>query len=145
MDDADRLLPVQRFEHLAWLGLAPATLQSLRPLVDVLPTRTPVNLNTAPREVLAAVLAVDTGTAEQLVLARQRRAFAQLEQAQVLLPAGTTLDGVRVSVGSSYFEVRGRLRLDERVLEERSLVRRRGATEAVVVQRMRQSLQTGTF
>jgi len=54
-EEDTRVLPVQRFEHLAWLGLEPAVLQALRPLVYVLPTRTPVNLNTAGREVLAAV------------------------------------------------------------------------------------------
>jgi general secretion pathway protein K len=48
-----------------------------------------------------------------------------------------------VSVGSSYFEVRGRLRLEDRVLEEHSLVRRRGPMEAQAVQRSRRSLQAG--
>ena len=143
-DESNRVLPLQRFEHLSWLGLEPAALQALRPLVDVLPTRTPVNLNTAPREVLAAVLGVDTGTAEQLVQARQRRAFDQLDQARALLPPGTALEATRVSVGSSYFEVRGRLRLEDRVLEERSLVRRRSPTEAQVVQRTRHPLLAGS-
>lgn len=142
-DDAARPLPVQRFEHLAWLGLEPAALEALRPLVDVLPTRTPVNLNTAGREVLAALLAVDSGTAERLVQARQRRAFEQLDQARLLLPPNTALDPARVSVGSEYFEVRGRLRLEDRVLEETSLVRRRGATEVTAVQRSRRNLQAG--
>jgi general secretion pathway protein K len=144
VDEATRLLPLQRFEHLAWLGLEPAVLQALRPLVDVLPTRTPVNLNTASREVLAAVLAVDAGTAERLVQARQRQAFERLDQAQALLPPGSTLESSRVSVGSQYFEVRGRLRLDDRVLEETSLVRRRGVAEVLAVQRSRQNLQAGT-
>ena len=142
-EDAARVLPVQRFEHLAWLGLDTPTLAALRPLVDVLPARTPVNLNTASREVLAAVLAVDNGTAERLVQARQRRAFELLDQVRTQLPPGTALEASRVSVGSSYFEVKGRLRLEERVLEETSLVRRRGATEAQAVQRSRRSLQAG--
>lgn len=142
-DEAARLLPVQRFEHLAWLGLEAPTLAALRPLVDVLPARTPVNLNTASREVLAAVLAVDSGTAERLVQARQRRAFDMLDQVRTQLPPGTALEASRVSVGSSYFEVRGRLRLEDRVLEEHSLVRRRGSMEAQAVQRSRRSLQAG--
>ena len=142
-DEASRLLPVQRFEHLAWLGLDAPTLAALRPLVDVLPARTPINLNTASREVLAAVLAVDNGTAERLVQARQRRAFDMLDQVRTQLPPGTALEASRVSVGSSYFEVRGRLRLEDRVLEEHSLVRRRGSMEAQAVQRSRRSLQAG--
>ena len=143
-DEDTRVLPVQRFEHLAWLGLEPAVLQALRPLVDVLPTRTPVNLNTAGREVLAAVLAVDAGTAERLVQARQQQAFERLDQVRALLPPGTPLESTRVSVGSQYFEVRGRLRLEDRVLEEASLVRRRGTAEVVAVHRLRRHLQGAT-
>ena len=143
-DEDARVLPVQRFEHLAWLGLEPAVLQALRPLVDVLPTRTPVNLNTAGREVLAAVLAVDAGTAERLVQARQQQAFERLEQVRALLPPGSPLESSRVSVGSQYFEVRGRLRLEDRVLEEASLVRRRGTAEVLAVHRLRRNLQATT-
>jgi general secretion pathway protein K len=143
-DEDARVLPVQRFEHLAWLGLEPAVLQALRPLVDVLPTRTPVNLNTAGREVLAAVLAVDAGTAERLVQARQQQAFERLEQVRALLPPGTSLESNRVSVGSQYFEVLGRLRLEDRVLEEASLVRRRGTAEVLAVHRLRRNLQATT-
>jgi general secretion pathway protein K len=143
-DEDARVLPVQRFEHLAWLGLEPAVLQALRPLVDVLPTRTPVNLNTAGREVLAAVLAVDAGTAERLVQARQQQAFERLEQVRALLPPGTSLESNRVSVGSQYFEVLGRLRLEDRVLEEASLVRRRGTAEVLAVHRLRRNLQAAT-
>jgi len=143
-EEDTRVLPVQRFEHLAWLGLEPAVLQALRPLVDVLPTRTPVNLNTAGREVLAAVLAVDAGTAERLVQARQQQAFERLDQVRALLPPGSPLEGSRVSVGSQYFEVRGRLRLEDRVLEEASLVRRRGTAEVLAVHRLRRNLQATT-
>ena len=142
-DDAERPLPVQRFDQLAWLGLDAPTLAALRPLVDVLPTRTPINLNTASREVLAAVLAIDSGTAERLVQARQRQPFELLDQVRTQLPPTTILEPARMGVGSSYFLVRGRLRIEERVLEESSLVRRRGATEAQPVQRLRRSLQSG--
>ncbi|MCE2691272.1 MAG: type II secretion system minor pseudopilin GspK [Rubrivivax sp.] len=143
-EEDTRVLPVQRFEHLAWLGLEPDVLQALRPLVDVLPTRTPVNLNTAGREVLAAVLAVDAGTAERLVQARQQQAFERLDQVRALLPPGSPLESSRVSLGSQYFEVRGRLRLEDRVLEEASLVRRRGTAEVLAVHRLRRNLQATT-
>jgi len=143
-EEDTRVLPVQRFEHLAWLGLEPDVLQALRPLVDVLPTRTPVNLNTAGREVLAAVLAVDAGTAERLVQARQQQAFERLDQVRALLPPGSPLESSRVSLGSQYFEVRGRLRLEDRVLEEASLVRRRGTAEVLAVHRLRRNLQAAT-
>jgi general secretion pathway protein K len=135
-----------RFSQLAWLGLDAKTLDALRPLVDLLPQRTPVNLNTASREVLAAVLDVDLGTAERLVQARQKSAFSTIEAPQPHLPPDFALDPARVSVSSAYFHVVGELRLDERVLQETSLVHRRGTgagTEVVVVWRERRSWHLG--
>jgi general secretion pathway protein K len=103
--------------------------------VVMLPRRTPVNLNTAPREVLAAVIdGMDMGSAERLVQARQRSPFNSLEDARPLMPAGVTLEQRQLSISSVFFEVRGRLRLGERVLEERSLVERRGL-DVVVLER----------
>jgi general secretion pathway protein K len=50
-----------------------------------------------------------------------------------MLSASVVLDPARVSTSSSYFEVRGSLRLGDRVLEERSLVQRRGIEVVAVV------------
>jgi general secretion pathway protein K len=50
------------------------------------------------------------------------------------------LDESRLGVISNFFEVRGRLRLGDRVLEERSLVERRGL-DIVALQRRRVSMQ----
>lgn len=125
------LLPVQ-LEDLAWLGVDAASIERLRPLAWLLPAApgapqaAPVNLNTAPREVLAAVLDIDPGTAERLIQARLRQPFRTLEEAKTLLPDTQELPATKVGVASSYFEVRGRMRLDDRVLEESSLVRRDG-------------------
>jgi general secretion pathway protein K len=141
---ADHALPVKRFEQLAWLGFEPDTLKALRNSADILPTATPININTAPREVLAAVLDVDMGVAERLVQRRQRAPFELVERLKPLLPADTKIEPQRVAVMTNHFEVRGRLRLDERVLEERSLVLRRGSgngTEVVTLHRERLSLQ----
>ena len=123
---ADPPLPPQRLEQLAWLGLEAPVRERLAPYVSLLPVRTPVNLNTAPKEVLAAVLGVDLASAERLVQTRQRSPFKALDDARGLLPPDTPLDERQVSVTSSFFEVQGRLRLDDRVIEERALVERRG-------------------
>lgn len=126
----------QRLEDLAWLGIERETLARLAPWVTLLPTDrpTPVNVNTAEREVLvAAIDKLDLGTAERLVQQRQRQPFETLEQVRAQLPQGTPLDAGRLSVTSNWFVVSGRLRLDERVLEERSLVER--TANAVVVRR----------
>ncbi|MDP3223030.1 MAG: type II secretion system minor pseudopilin GspK [Rubrivivax sp.] len=115
-----------RWEDMAWLGLDPATLQRLEPYADLLPVATPVNLNTASREVIvAAIDGIDLGSAERLLQARQRKPFETLEAAKTLLPPDTVLEPNRVGVGSSHFYVSGRLRLEDRVLEERSLLVRR--------------------
>ena len=123
---ADVPLAAQRLSDLAWAGVAPATLALLEPVAVLLPEATPVNLNTAPRDVLvAAIDSIDPGSAERLVQARQRKAFATLDDAKALLPPTTVLDPARVSVDTSYFEVAGRLRLEDRVVEEKSLLVRR--------------------
>lgn len=112
---------------LAWLGMEPTVIERLAPWVDLLPQVTPVNANTAPREVLvAAIDGLDLGSAQLLVLARQRKPFESLAEVQAQLPESVKVEGARVSVGSSWFEVLGRLRLEERVLEERSLLYREG-------------------
>jgi general secretion pathway protein K len=121
-----------QLSDLAWLGIAPAVLTRLAPWVDLLPLPTPVNANTAPREVLvAAIDGLDLGSAERLVQARQRKPFSAIGDVQALLPPNVTADPARVSVGSSWFEVSGRLRLEERVLEERSLLQRQGSKVTV--------------
>ena len=124
--------------QLGWLGVDPDTVQRLLPYVALLPGATPLNLNTAPREVIAAVVpGLDLASAERLVQARQRNPLRNVGEAQVLLPAGLPpLNTQRVGIASSHFEVRGRLRIAERVLEERSLVQRRGI-EVVALHRER--------
>jgi len=125
---ADTPLAPRRVADLAWLGLDPATVARLTPYVTLLPTQTPVNANTAPREVLvAAIDGLDLGSAERLVQSRQRSPFDNVDAVQALLPQGAKADTGRVAVSSSYFEVRGRLRLEERIVEEESLVERRSA------------------
>lgn len=123
-----------RLADLAWLGIEPETVARLEPWVTLLPVRTPVNVNTASREaIVAAIDKLDLGTAERLLQQRQRQPFESLEMVRAQLPPNTPLDAARVSVTSRWFVISGRLRLDERVLEERSLVERRDAD--VVVRR----------
>ena len=82
-----------RLADLAWLGIEPATLARLEPFVDLLPAATPVNLNTAPREVMvAAIDGIDLGSAERLVQARQRTPLRSLDEVRSQLPPGTVLE-----------------------------------------------------
>ena len=129
-NDAASLAPLlpQRVDQLVWLGLSPASLAILRPYITLLPVRTPVNLNTASVTVLfACIPSLDMALAQRLVSARQTVPFRTLaavtEQiGQLTVP----LNEAQQSVNSRFFEVQGRLRLDQNVVEEHSVVQRDG-------------------
>ena len=60
-----------------------------------------------------------------LVQVRQRSPFKSLDELGNVLGAGNWRFE-RLAVGSDFFEVRGRLRLEENVIEQRHLVQRVG-------------------
>lgn len=121
------ILPPRTVAELQWFGIDPAVLERLQAFVVLLPVRTTVNLNTADVEVIVAVSpGLDTGAAQALVQQRQRTAFKSVDAARSLVATPQLLDNKNVGVVSNFFEVRGKLRLDERALEERSIVERQG-------------------
>ena len=126
---ADFVLP-QRLDQLAWLGLDTATLAVLTPHLALLPTRTPVNLNTASEMVLiASTPGLDRAGAEKLISARLRKHFSTVaEAAQVLGNPGITFTDSAHGVASRFFEIQGQLRLEDLSVFERSLVQRDGTT-----------------
>jgi len=136
----DAVLLPQTVDQLVWFGLDAQTVQRLKPYVDLLPEPTPLNVNTASAEVIAAVIAgLDSGSAQRIV---NRRPFKTLQDMRSDVPGDAALDAKRLSVNSNFFEISGRLRMDGRVLEERMLVKR--ANRQVSTQaRWRQSLQPG--
>jgi general secretion pathway protein K len=131
------LLPVT-VDQLSWLGIEAATIKLLAPHVVLLPglAATPVNVNTASREVLVGVVkGLDLASAERLVQLRQRVPFRDLQKFGEQVPTLTVTDGM-VDIRSSFFEVRAQLRLADRVLVERSLVQRK-ARQIEVLRRER--------
>ena len=138
-DGNDAPLLPRRFDQLAWLGLSPESLQVLRPYLTVLPLEgsaaTKVNVNTAPAPVLVAALGLNPADAQRLVGERERDFFRDLADAR-LQRADTAWAGVN----SSFFEVRGRLRLDDVALEEVSVVRRTGRNRVSTLWRERAAL-----
>ncbi len=134
--DNTRSVPIlpQRVAQLRWLGVSADALRRIAPFVVILPTRTPVNLNTAPAEVIAArIPGVDLAQAASLVSARARAPFRTLADAQRALAASVpALNASEVGVASHFFEVRGRLRLRETLVLERSLVQRNGMAVTTV-------------
>jgi len=131
------LMP-QQTAQLVWLGLSPSTLATLENFITVLPEATPVNLNTAPAEVLMASLpGLDLAQARQWVALRERGHWASLEAArQVLGAAGQNLRAGQHDVQSRYFEVTGRMRIDDVVQVDQLLVKRDG-NQVNMVWRMR--------
>lgn len=148
------LLP-ESVSQLSWLGVDAASLELLSPYIVVLPIVTPVNVNTASAEVLVAVIpGNDHATAERLLQVRQRAPFSDLTKFWAQVPglapkaaaapqpgvppaAGAPPPPVKLSVNSAFFEVRGRLRLSDRVLEESSLVQRVQGRQVDVLRRER--------
>lgn len=140
----------QRLSQLTWLGIDTDTIDRLSPWVTLLPSpQATVNINTAPAEVIAAVVdGMSIGAAQRLVQERNRLVLRDVNAspAREFFPrADPQTGGVDLSglgVASQYFIVQGRLRLGERVLEERSLVERR-QLEIVVLLRERLNLRDG--
>ena len=121
--DGAPLLP-QRVSQLTWLGLTPQTLNSLAPYITVLPTRTPVNLNTAPPVVLyASVAGLSLADAKRLSDQRAQNPWSGLDAFQKAAGKPVSVDGTH-SVNSRFFEVIGRLRMPATRLVERSVVQR---------------------
>jgi general secretion pathway protein K len=120
-------LPPERYEDLAWLGLPAARLQQLEPFVTLLPEPTPVNVNTAPPEVLIALS--EKLSPSDLPRLLQERANAHFSTTldprlgPALLEAGTR---GQIAVASRYFQIRIRVRLDALTVEEVLGVRRDG-------------------
>ena len=135
----------QRLSELAWLGIEAETVRRLEPWVILLPgVDTRVNVNTAAAEVIAAAVdGMSLGSAQRLLQERQRTPLkgdlnAPANRAYFPPDPQTNLEGVGVS--SRYFIIQGRLRLGERVLEERSLIERR-QLDMVVLSRERINLR----
>ena len=78
----------------------------------------------------------------EIVQARTRKAFGSLADATEVLGRGFALNERDVDVKSAFFEVRGRLRLEQHALEELTLVERRSGLEVVAIQRLRRAALT---
>jgi general secretion pathway protein K len=109
---------------LAVPGFNQAALDKLRPFVTVLPEQAAVNVNTAPAEVLAAVLPNMSLSEANTLLVRRKQApwndFAKFKT-EVNAP---DLDESVADVKSQWFLVDSRIKLDRAALNAESLVYR---------------------
>lgn len=136
---ADAPLMPQTLPQLGWLGLRPQTLARLVPHVSLLPGQVPVNVNTAGLEVLmAAVPGLSRADATRMLAERERAHYPTLIDNRLPAPVLAAAGGGQLAVASRFFEVHGRLRLDDLVVEEVSVVQRDGLS-VKVLRRQRQT------
>ncbi len=120
--------PLLRVAELAEIkGVTPASLAAVAPYLTALPAGTPVNVNTAPPEVLAAVVDKLTGDGlARLVASRAQKPFTTVAELRARLPSPATLTSDdALSVKSDYFYVTIEARQGATVARARALLHRR--------------------
>jgi len=120
------LLP-QTTAQLVWLGVSASTASALAPFVSLLPRRTELNLNTASAQALFASLpGLDIAAAQQFVRERANRPpLENIDAAAKVLGSPVRVPNT-FGVKTDFFEIRGRLRLDDLAEEDVLLVERNG-------------------
>ena len=106
-----------------------AALASVAPFLTALPAGTPVNVNTAPPEVLAAVFGnAGNDIAAAIVAARAQRPFTTIADFRARLPQGAVSpDDASLAVRSDYFLVSVEARQGTTIARARALLHRSGA------------------
>jgi general secretion pathway protein K len=100
--------------------------------LTILPESTPLNINTASAEIIyASVAGLDLSSAQKFVQVRGQSHFENLTDAAKALGV-KNLEAGQFSLGSRYFEVWGRMRLDDRTQEETALILRDSGNTSMV-------------
>ncbi|MCC6070714.1 type II secretion system minor pseudopilin GspK [Massilia sp. GCM10020059] len=131
---------IKRVEDLLVIpGYTPEIIAKLRDFVIVLPFTTGtankhgLNVNTAPPEVLAAVIGNFTlAEAQALVESRRQAYFRDMAGFTARLNGKVPLDPASLTVGSEFFLVQSRIRLDRANLDSEALVERQAASTTVL-------------
>ncbi|SAL41481.1 general secretion pathway protein K [Caballeronia arvi] len=126
-------------------GFSAEAVAKLRPFVTVLPTSTAVNMNTAPAEVIAAVVAgMNLSQAQAFVARRETVFFHDIGNVQLALTgAGVktmSMDPNDMDVTTRYFVIRGRVEHERAQLERTTLVYRDPTTHTTRIVYTRDSL-----
>jgi general secretion pathway protein K len=126
-------------------GYTPEIVQRLRPFVTILPTVTAINMNTAPAEVIAAIVpGMNVSSAQALVARRETVFFHNVADVQLALGAAgvpvTVFDPSQMDVNSSYFVVHGRVQHERAEVDRTTLVYRDALTHTTRIVRERDQL-----
>ncbi len=133
MTNVDALLDVP--------GFTPEALARLRPFVTILPTTTPVNMNTASAEVVAAIVpGMSLSSAQTFVARRQSVFFRNVGDVQLALQGSgvpqAAIDTTLCDVNTSYFLVHGRVDHERAEVDRTTLVWRDTLTHTTRVVRV---------
>lgn len=141
---APPLMPTSVDSLLDVRGFTPAMVEQLRPFVTVLPTTTAVNMNTAPAEVIAAVVPGMALPSAQAFVARRQTVFFHNtgDLSLALRGAGmpTTIDTTQFDVTTSYFVVHGHITHDRAEVNRTTLIYRDPMTHTTRIVRIRDQL-----
>ena len=116
-------------------GFTPETLNKIKDFVIFLPHATPVNVNTAPAEVLAArINGLSLADAARLVESRNKTAtFKDIADFSTRLPGmNLQISDSEASVMTNYFLVNGKVRMSRAGLEIQALIERNGGNTNLI-------------
>ncbi len=116
---------------LAVPGFTPEMLAKIKDFVIFLPRATPVNVNTAPAEVLSAISTLSISGATALVASRDTATFRNPGDFMMLMHENHLIVA-NVSVSSNYFLVNGKVRMSRAELEIQALIERNGANTKLI-------------
>jgi general secretion pathway protein K len=122
--------PVRRVGELLLVrDVGPVSMARARPFVAALDAPTAVNVNTAPAEVLAAIVdGLDAATAAMLVASREKTPFATIGYFKARLPRPDMVtDESLLDVKSDWFEVSIEARQGDTLARARALLKRSSA------------------
>jgi len=125
--------PITRVAELATVaGVTPAALAAVAPFLTALPAGTPVNVNTAPPEVLSAIVKdLRNDAVPTLVTSRTQRPFTSIADFRSRLPDGASISNdVGLAVRSDYFLISVEARQGSTVARARALLRRNSGGSA---------------
>jgi len=119
---------------LAVPGFSPAILAQLKDFVIFLPRATPVNVNTAPAEVLAArIETLSLSEANALVANRNTASFRDVADFSNRLNGKSLNDSInQLSVTTNYFLVNGKVRMNRAGLDVQALIERNGNSSKLI-------------
>jgi general secretion pathway protein K len=114
-------------------GFNAEVVQRLAPYITALPEPTPVNINTAPAEVIAAVIPeMSVGEAKSLVEYRENGFFESVADIRSQFPQITDVSQLAIGVSSQHFNIFARAEVGRARITQSVLVARAGELPQII-------------